>query len=132
MATRRAVVNPLRTARAVRTMLGMDEIEALRAENARLRQWLTLGVRDRIADYLVSLPGGRLEPDGSWRVLRPPTHVELAKAIGSAREVMSRVTGKMRKGYEIIWGTRVVAGRPVTLYLSPALVERVRALRAAR
>lgn len=108
-----------------------DDVTALRAENARLRQWLTLRLEDRLVDHLASLPG-EMQPDGSRKLVRPPSHQELGDAIGSgSREVANRLMSTMRKRCEVVVG-RTDGNRPITLFLSPALLARAERIRSER
>jgi hypothetical protein len=66
-----------------------DELEKLRAENARLQRWLAAPVIDRLGEYLCSLATKRDER-GRLVIVRPPTQEQMGQAIGAVRECVSR------------------------------------------
>jgi CRP-like cAMP-binding protein len=106
------------------------DLAALLADNARLRQWLTLRVEDRLVDYLASLPGEDM-PDGSRKLVRPPSQQEMGEAVGCSREAVNRAVNAMRRRGEVTFG-RTDTNRPVVLFLSAALLERAGQIRSAR
>lgn len=103
------------------------------AERARLRQWLTLRLEDRLVDHIASLPGEG-QPDGSRKLVRPPSHQELGESIGSGREQVCRLIAAMRRTGEIVYGRMdpCLHRRPVVLLLSKSLLERAERIRSLR
>jgi DNA-binding MarR family transcriptional regulator len=72
----------------------LDELLALRAENERLRRWLTTPLRGRLVELLFSLA---VQRDGDVVVVRPPIQAELGKMTYSCREAVSRELQKLEQ-----------------------------------
>lgn len=67
------------------------------AENERLNRWLHAEISARLIEYLASLV---VECEGELVILRPPTHPQIARVIGSRRETVSlRLSDLKRAGH---------------------------------
>ncbi len=73
----------------------------LRRANAHMESLLTLDVFGRLARYLLDLAREHGQPLGNgWIALRRPTHQDIAAAIGTSRETVSRLMGTLTaKGF---------------------------------
>lgn len=68
----------------------------LRRANAHMESLLTLDVFGRLARYLLDLAREHGQPLGNgWIAVRRPTHHDIAAAIGSSRETVSRLMGAL-------------------------------------
>lgn len=68
----------------------------LRRANAHMESLLTLDVFGRLARYLLDLAREHGQPLGNgWIAVRRPTHHDIAAAIGTSRETVSRLMGAL-------------------------------------
>lgn len=66
--------------------------ETLEQENARLRRWLRLSVRERLVEYLLLMAAARRS-----RRFRPPVRSAIAEAIGVGREAVCREMARLER-----------------------------------
>lgn len=90
----------------------------LATENARLKRWLRASVADRLVEYLAGLA---LERDGALVIVQPPTQPQMAKAIGSCREQVSREIAKLKRAGHV--ATRERLGSTIGMTVSRELTE---------
>jgi hypothetical protein len=88
------------------------------ADNARLRRWLTTEVGDRLVEFLAGLA---MERNGELVILRPPTHPNIAKAIGTTRETVNRELAKLKLAGHVT--ARQRCGSTTRITVSRELVE---------
>jgi len=68
----------------------------LRRANAHMENLLTLDVLGRLARYLMDLAKEHGQPLGNgWIAVRRPTHHDIAAAIGTTRETVTRLMGAL-------------------------------------
>jgi CRP-like cAMP-binding protein len=99
----------------------MTEVEQLRDENARLRRWLRLSVRERLVEHLLSVAR---RVDGELVITRPGSQSKLAEAIGTtARESVSRALSQLEREGFIVRRRSRISVETVGMTLAPALEQ---------
>jgi DNA-binding FadR family transcriptional regulator len=90
----------------------------LAADNARLKRWLRASIADRLVEYLAGLA---VERDGALVIVRPPSQSQMAKAIGTGREQVSRALTKLKRAGHV--ATRQRLGSTIGMTVSRELTE---------